>query len=156
SQSASPSPAPIGQWRCPCRDDTPVSSLRDIVSLLSVTITRYMSTHRFRGEADGTRSGLRAFRPCLQDHVPQLLLVQETVQLVHEQPLGARPEGGGRSARVRADEHAGCPPQGVVGGQRFGVGDVEGGGDPAGLRLREQDRKSTRLNSSHVKTPYAV
>src|SRR5699024_11614960 len=46
--------------------------------------------------------------------------------------------------------------------QCAGLGDVDvaehriGGGDAAGGRIGQQDRKSTRLNSSHVSISYAV
>ena len=53
-----PSPAPNGARRSPCRDDTPVSSLRDIVPLRSVTTRDYASTDRVREVAEGTGNGL--------------------------------------------------------------------------------------------------
>ncbi|MFE0520155.1 hypothetical protein ACFY2T_09620 [Streptomyces sp. NPDC001260] len=55
-----PSPAPNYARRSPCRDDTPVSSLRDIVPLRSVTTSGVASTDRVREVAEGTGNGLHA------------------------------------------------------------------------------------------------
>jgi hypothetical protein len=46
--------------RSPCRDDTPVSSLRDIVPLRSVTTSGDARTDRVRKIAERTGNGLRA------------------------------------------------------------------------------------------------
>ena len=124
-----PSPAPSGAWRSPCRDDTPVSSLRDIAPLLSVTTSGvYTSTHRIRRTAEGAATRLRRTLARRKDHVPQRLPVQRT---------GATGPASSRLARGRNAE-VGPPTCGLMstpgachsgwpGGQRFGVGDVEGG-----------------------------
>src|SRR5690606_36113050 len=68
-------------------------------------------------------------------------------QLALDQTLGAAREVGEHRVDV-------APQQGLLGGEadRLAVHVVEGRGHPADL----VDRKSTRLNSSHVKISYAV
>ena len=89
--------------RSPCRDDTPVSSLRDIVPLRSVTIIGIcdrMRHGRVRGTAEGARTGVRDRRrrhvPSgrREDHVAQRLAVHEAAQLVA--PAAARRGAGTR------------------------------------------------------------
>ena len=59
-------------------------------------------------------------------------------QLGCDQLVGSREEGGARPADVRRDQDVGHLPERVVGRQRLGFGDVEGGPEPAGARLGEQ------------------
>src|SRR5690606_40302727 len=68
---------------------------------------------------------------------------------------------GGDHREHAAGEPGREPPQGErlqLGAQRGGGGDVEAELDPAvgGVDALPADRKSTRLNSSHVKISYAV
>src|SRR5690606_40282292 len=80
----------------------------------------------------------------------------------HRLPRGRRRHrGGGADAadrrRARRDDSRGAWLEGTGGSRAGGHGDVARGAGPGrGGRRRGVDRKSTRLNSSHVKTSYAV
>ena len=64
-------------------------------------------------------------------------------QLRGHEPLRARLEGGRVAADVRADEDAGRAPERVVGGQRLGVGDVEGRARPGRRAAPRRGRRCT-------------
>src|SRR5207302_5455498 len=69
---------------------------------------------------------------------------------------------GGRAAGARARGRAVPDGEGGTPGRlwrrlfRFSSGDLERGGKDAAISGQALDRKSTRLNSSHVKISYAV
>src|SRR5690606_40192606 len=98
---------------------------------------------------------------CSERHAPSLLGALPISEMSHRAGRRGRRRiggavlafsGGGAHARVR---HGTAPPFRAAFRRFPGKGGTNAAG-PRGRRCRRPDRKSTRLNSSHVKISYAV